>query len=270
MLGTMVQDQLVEWIRTEIHARPGPAPFFLSVSGGQGVGKSYLTHGLLLKEFPNSIILSLDDYYLRKADRKALAQDVHPMLGTRGVPGTHDLGLLEKHLELLSTGEPCAFDMPIFDKIADDRSGYEHKQLENIELVIVEGWCLGAQPQTDSDLEEAINPLEKSQDATGEWRAYVNAQMTNMHRRLGAYFDRSVYLKPIDFDAVLGWRLEQERNNFAEQGKEMPAERADEIEEFVQYYQRISQQMIDQYQHFDFVIEVSGPKRDWSLLLSPK
>ncbi len=142
MLGTMVQDQLVEWIRTEIHARSGPAPFFLSVSGGQGVGKSYLTHGLLLKEFPNSIILSLDDYYLRKTDRKALAQNVHPMLRTRGVPGTHDLELLEKHLKLLSTGEPCAFEMPIFDKIADDRSGYEHKQLANIELVIVEGWCL--------------------------------------------------------------------------------------------------------------------------------
>jgi len=87
-----------------------------------------------------------------------------------------------------------------------------------------------------------------------------------MHQNLGVYFQQSIYLKPIDFDAVLGWRLEQERNNFAEQGMEMPASSVSEIEEFVQYYQRISQHMIDQFEGFDLVIEVSGADRKWTLL----
>jgi len=262
----MVQDQLVGWIKRQIQSRSKPAPFVLSVAGGQGVGKSYLTHGLLLKEFPNSIVLSLDDYYLTKKEREGLARNTHPMLATRGVPGTHDLALLEQHLRLLGSGEPCEFDMPVFDKVADDRSGYERKQLEGIEMVIVEGWCLAAQAQNDDELLPPVNALEIRDDPDGTWRAFVNKVLAKMHQNLGVYFQQSIYLKPIDFDAVLGWRLEQERNNFAEQGMEMPASRVSEIEEFVQYYQRISQHMIDQFEGFDLVIEVSGADRKWTLL----
>ena len=46
-----------------------------------------LVHGL------RAAILSLDDIYLSGADRLQRANTIHPLLATRGVPGTHDVGL---------------------------------------------------------------------------------------------------------------------------------------------------------------------------------
>ena len=60
--------------------------------------------------------VSLDDFYLTRARRHALARTVHPLLATRGVPGTHDLPLLLDVLLRVRSGRPVR--LPVFDKLA--------------------------------------------------------------------------------------------------------------------------------------------------------
>ncbi|MGJ8529570.1 hypothetical protein [Maritalea sp.] len=264
MSNQQIQQKLLNWISERL-AEVG-RPIVLGVAGGQGVGKSYLTHGLLKENFPHCVVLSLDDYYLPKADREGLAARIHPMLATRGVPGTHDLDLLIAHISKLRAGNGDKIEVPRFDKLLDDRVGYEALQNLSPPLIIVEGWCVGAAPQPASDLAAPVNGLEQQLDPDGAWRTFVNAQLDEMHRKLSVLFDATMFLKPDSFRSVRGWRIEQERSNYAAQGKTMPAFRIDEIEDFIQYYQRISQHMIENYAHFDFVVEVSGADREWKCL----
>src|SRR6185437_8649015 len=78
-------------------------PLVLGLCGAQGSGKSILARSLadrFASRGRRVAVLSLDDLYLTKAERSRLAQEVHPLLGTRGVPGTHDVAL---GLQILNT-----------------------------------------------------------------------------------------------------------------------------------------------------------------------
>ena len=46
--------------------------------------------------------LSLDDFYLTRAQREELARTQHPLLRTRGVPGTHDVALGQRTIDALA------------------------------------------------------------------------------------------------------------------------------------------------------------------------
>src|SRR5687767_10663938 len=69
----------------------------VGVSGCQGSGKTTLASllVLMLRELLGlrAINLSIDDFYLTHAERQTLSRSVHPLLATRGVPGTHDVQL---------------------------------------------------------------------------------------------------------------------------------------------------------------------------------
>ena len=95
----------------------------IGVSGCQGSGKSTLAALLvvLLRELMGlrAINLSLDDFYLTQASREELARTVHPLLATRGVPGTHDVALALDTLNSLR--EPGEVAIPRFNKAVDDR-----------------------------------------------------------------------------------------------------------------------------------------------------
>ena len=72
------------------------------ISGSQGVGKSTLSK-LIKKVIERTslqqvMLLSIDDYYLSKKSRYQLSNQVHPLLLTRGVPGTHDIKKLKRTL----------------------------------------------------------------------------------------------------------------------------------------------------------------------------
>ena len=65
-------------------------PYFVGINGCQGSGKSTLTHFIaeyLRAEYQlNVVVMSLDDFYLTREKRNELANDIHPLLATRGVP----------------------------------------------------------------------------------------------------------------------------------------------------------------------------------------
>ena len=122
-----VHEHLVPLARriNDLHARHA-RPIVIGINGAQGSGKTTVTLFLaecLRRDFGLSIAaLSLDDIYLGKSDREALAQYRHPLLGTRGVPGTHDVALGRKLLrEFTDQNKQHEVSVPAFDKATDDR-----------------------------------------------------------------------------------------------------------------------------------------------------
>lgn len=242
---------------------------FVGLAGGQGIGKSYLSRELKAQFGEDLLVLSLDDFYLTKAVREKLALQVHPMLATRGVPGTHDLDLLRHVLDRLMKGEMGdGIALPHFIKAHDDRAANADWQLvtQAPKLILLEGWCVGAQPQTESVLATPINALEECKDKAGQWRAYVNAQLRAHYLPIWLRMAHICYLKPLSFSQIFDWRWQQEIGNLAEIGQVPKDDDRDRIAVFIQHYERITRQMMAQKTGFDMVIEVSGAERAWQLI----
>lgn len=102
------------------HARTGHIPV-IGIAGAQGCGKTTLARAAAARL--GAAHLSLDDVYLTKAERQALAREAHPLFAVRGPPGKHDLALLERALAALRAAETDSrTPLPAFDKLADDRA----------------------------------------------------------------------------------------------------------------------------------------------------
>jgi D-glycerate 3-kinase len=224
-------------------------PYFVGINGCQGSGKSTLTDFLaeyLTAQHPlNVVVMSLDDFYLTGEKRQQLAENIHPLLATRGVPGTHDMATLEHVLLQLKT-KKTGFSIPRFNKATDEPYPKEQWTVVDkpIDIILLEGWCWGVKPQTEEQLRSAINELELQYDAKGEWRNYVNQQLSEAYVPLYKSMDFWLALQAPSFDCVYKWRLEQEqklqaRNIDLANSKVMsPAE----ILNFTQYFQRLSVQ----------------------------
>ena len=220
-------------------------------SGCQGSGKSTLV-ALMAKVMRevygvSTVVLSLDDFYLTKAARAALAESLHPLLGTRGVPGTHDLTLLKKTITALR--QPgAAVPVPAFDKALDDRTEMVHwRQVSApVQLIFLEGWCVGLSPQHESELEAPINPMEAEQDSSLIWRREVNRQLATEYADVFGKLDALLLLQAPSFDAVFEWRWQQEQR-LSEQFQQDHPDKPDptmsrsEVTDFVLHYQRLTE-----------------------------
>lgn len=221
-----------------------PRPFLLGISGLQGSGKSTLAHRLVhiaRARGLSALTLSLDDVYLTRSERLRLASEVHPLLATRGVPGTHDVALLETTLDALANASPQRpVALPRFDKGRDDRAPEADwpRVTSAPQLIVLEGWCLGVSPEADADLIEPINALERDEDGDARWRHWVNARLAGEYAALWQRIDRLILLAAPSFDVVTRWRSEQE-----DALRRANAERAmDEatLQRFIAHYERLS------------------------------
>jgi len=217
-----------EWV-----ARP---PAFIGLAGGQGAGKSTL--GRLIASAcagrgMRVCVLSLDDFYFPLSVRRRLALRVHPLLETRGPPGTHDLANcreIMKQVRSLGSGE--ALELPVFDKGLDDRRG-SRRVRGPFDAVLLEGWCVGAAPESDDRLETPINSLERTRDADQVWRRFVNQKLAGSYAATWRMLDYLIFLRVPDMAAVRRWRLQQE--------SERPENQrlgAAEVDRFVQHFER--------------------------------
>ena len=228
-----------------MHHESAEETVFIGVNGCQGSGKStmssliqYLLENLYEK---SCLVLSLDDFYLTKSERQTLANKVHPLLSTRGVPGTHDTALISEVLASLKDGNRSL--IPRFDKSIDDRS---HEALhtcidKRIDVVVMEGWCWGVPAQSSAQLSTAINDLERNADQTGDWRHYVNKKLEYDYMPLYQYMDKWIFLKAPSFDCVYQWRCQQEHKLLQKDGNKAEIMSDREIANFIQYYQRLTE-----------------------------
>jgi len=225
-------------------------PLLVGVSGCQGSGKSTLADllaTLLSSEQGLRVAqLSLDDFYLGRESRAALGRDVHALFATRGVPGTHDLGWLEQAIDELLAGSGTVIT-PMFDKAEDDRTGEDrwHHFGAPVDIVLLEGWCIGIPPQSEGELITPCNDLEQRLDPDGSWRTQVN-QLLREYQSVFDRLDLLFVLQAPDFDAVARWRFEQEehlaaRRAAAGQSSGHAIMDRQQVAQFVQYFQRLTE-----------------------------
>ena len=223
----------------------------VGLSGCQGSGKSTLV-ALMAKVMRevhgvSTVVLSLDDFYLTKAARAALAESIHPLFATRGVPGTHDLALLHETIAALQQSSG-AVPVPAFNKALDDRTEMVRwRQVSApVQLILLEGWCVGLAPQQESELEAPINPMEAEQDPALIWRGEVNRQLATEYADVFGKLDALLLLQAPSFDAVFDWRWQQEQRlsqQFQQDhpGKPDPTMSRSEVAEFILHYQRLTE-----------------------------
>ncbi len=215
--GDQIKDWILPlaWILRDL-AAGSSRPLRIGVSGAQGSGKTTLATllpRLLASWGVRAASLSVDDFYLSRSRRLELAETVHPLLATRGAPGTHDLDLLVSVLdELTRAGDGDSVSLPVFDKSVDDRIEPSAWNGGRPDLILLEGWFVGIAPQAQAELEPPINSLEAEEDADGVWRRFVNDRLAEHHARVFAPLQRLIFLCAPDFDSVYRWRgLQEER-----------------------------------------------------------
>lgn len=241
-------ENVEDWLRAQLAATDSRQPLRIGICGAQGSGKSTLCATLqqrLAADGIASASLSLDDFYLTREQRLRLAEDVHPLLRSRGAPGTHDVALAIQVLDALTQTGTVA--IPRFDKAVDDRAPREQWERVRapLRVILFEGWCVGARPQADGQLIAPVNALEAADDADGGWRRYVNARLAGDYQRLFARLDRLVLLAAPGFDVVHGWRLQQEQALRERVGDASPGLMdAAQIARFIQHYERLTRHLL--------------------------
>jgi D-glycerate 3-kinase len=215
------------------------------ISGPQGVGKS-TAMGALTEGIPGSVALGLDDFYLTRVDRQALARDGHTLFATRGPPGTHDIPLLTDTLtRLTEAGPDHRIRIPLFDKAADDRLPPEDWAVSQgaPRVIFLEGWLLGVAADPAAAEAPPLNAIE-ARDRNGRWRAWQEAQLAGPYARLWDMADAFLYIDAPGFAAVHDWRIEQEETTRGLAPGTLDKGRRDWVAGFILHYQRLTERLL--------------------------
>ena len=223
----------------------------IGLAGGQGSGKTTISSiiTLILKKYfkLNVFKVSIDDFYKTRKDRRILSITKHPLLMTRGVPGTHDIDLMLRFFTKVKSKNFKKIEIPKFNKAIDDRykKNFWYKLKSKPDVVIFEGWCVGAKAQTINQLKKPVNSLERVYDQRIKWRSYVNNQLKTKYNILFNQLDGLLYLKAKNFNLLKKWRLKQERKLWAKKRhkRNLKIMSSGDLLNFMQTYQRITQQM---------------------------
>ena len=226
-------------------------PYFVGLAGGQGTGKtttSSLIKIILSKYFKLDVFrISIDDFYKTRKERISLSKRVHPMLLTRGVPGTHDINMMLNFFKKSKSKKFKRLKLPIFNKAIDDRFSKKHwyDLKKKPDVIIFEGWCVGAKSEKNNTLKKTINSMEKTKDQKQIWRKYVNDQLKSKYKKLYSQLNCLIYLKAKNFSLLQKWRLKQERKLWVKSKKNLNTKimSKDNVLTFMQTYQRVTQNM---------------------------
>ena len=216
----------------------------VGLAGPQGSGKSTLAGQVVAaarRRGLNACTLSIDDVYLGRRDRRRLARTVHPLLITRGPPGTHDLALATGLLDRLrALGAGQSIRLPRFDKRRDTRKPPSRcpTLAGPLDLVLFEGWFLKLSAEPEAALAQPVNAFERECDADGAFRRGCNRALAD-YAPLWRCIDRLLWLQPPDFRVVPAWRWQQEQALRA-RGASPKGMNRRQTERFVQRFERLS------------------------------
>lgn len=251
------------------HRKHGKRCLVVGLCGAQGSGKSTAAAGVaerLGSAGVRTAVLSLDDLYLTRGERSRLAREVHPLLQTRGVPGTHEVRRGIELIDGLVAGAPQR--LPRFDKAQDTTSSEDDWPLVSgpVDVILFEGWCVGARPQAADELLEPVNWLERTADCDGRWRRYVNDALAGDYQLLFDRIDMLVLIAAPEFEVVVRWRQEQEhqlRARLANEGRRADHLMDDEqIERFTEHYERLTRHILTEMpRRAQLVLELDAARR---------
>ena len=210
-------------------------PFIQGILGGQGTGKTTMCKvlSLILQQMGyRTLSLSLDDLYKTYRDRLILQQQDSRLIW-RGPPGTHDIELGVSTLDQIrQCKSPVA--VPRFDKSAYAGAGDRTTPLmvENIDIVLFEGWFVGVRPIDPATFDIAPLPIVTEDDRI--FARDLNHKL-NDYLTLWERLDRLIVLFPKDYRLSLEWRKQAERQMIAAGNLGMTDA---QVEEFVNYFWR--------------------------------
>ena len=237
------------WIAERVKKK---RPYIVGLSGGQGSGKTTISSiiSIILRKYfkLNVFVISIDDFYKTRKERYLLSKKVHPLLITRGVPGTHDANIMLDFFKRTKRKKFKSLKLPKFNKAIDDRYNknlwYSIKKRPDI--IIFEGWCVGAKAEKTNTLKKSINSLEKFKDKELTWRRYVNRQLQSKYKKLYDQLNCLLYINSNNFGLLTKWRIKQEeklrlKNKRSNSHKIMSNK---EVISFMQTYQRVTKNML--------------------------
>ncbi len=240
-------------------------PLVIGINGAQGTGKSTLSlilaHALKKEHGKSTSVISIDDIYHTKSQRIKLSETIHPLLATRGVPGTHDVLLGAAIIHSLETGNPTL--IPSFNKATDDRHTETSwvKVTEPVDIIIFEGWCIGARAQEDDALERASNALEEEEDQNQVWRHHVNEKLKGEYAELFSLIDKLIMIKAPSMQCIYQWRSQQESKLSAklEGSDDRSGIMSDQqIKRFIMHYERLTRWMLKEMpDRADILVELN-------------
>ncbi len=255
----MMSPALLDLVYDLAAARTQPdRPALIGIAGAQGSGKTTLARAAAARL--GGATFSLDDVYLTKAERTALAAQVHPLFAVRGPPGTHDLDLADRTVAALRAAGPDDHTpLPAFDKLGDERRPEADWPVfvGRPGAILIEGWCLGATRQDPAALATPVNALERDEDPNAVWRSSVDEALAGRYQAFFRGFDAMVFLAAPAFERVLDWRCEQEAELLGMARANLPDGRRDALARFIQHYERISRHMLAGGLMADVVVKLS-------------
>lgn len=243
----------------------------IGINGAQGAGKStfcQLLQVVLEYQYGMKVArFSIDDFYLSRAQREQLAKDVHPLLVTRGVPGTHNVKFCADVIDQLSNATAKSETIiPRFDKAIDDP--YPVDQWDKFEgrpnVILFDGWFVGAVEQKETELTTPINDLERNEDPYCVWRRYVNNQLKDVYRPLFDKIDLLVMLKVPTFEKVYEWRALQEKKlRMKTEGEaNLRVMSDDDLHRFISHYERLTRHILKEMpSRADMLFNISSDHR---------
>ena len=247
------------WIVKKINKKK---PLFIGLAGGQGTGKTTITSiiSIILKKYFKLDIfkISIDDFYKTRKQRTLLSKNKHSLLMTRGVPGTHDIDIMLNFFKKIKVKKFKILKLPKFNKAVDDRYSKSlwYKIQSKPDVVILEGWCVGARSQNFTELKKPINSLERAHDQNFKWRQYVNYQLKTKYKKLFNQLDCLLFLKVKNFSILRRWRLKQEKKLWlkSKNKKNLKIMNKSEVKNFMDTYQRITQQMFKDMSKYSSIV----------------
>ena len=256
-MGKMIHNGYLKNKKTQI----------IGLTGAQGSGKSTISNILkiILKESfrLETVILSIDDFYKTLKQRENMSKNISPLFMTRGVPGTHDTKILLNTIKALKKNRFKKILIPQFNKGFDDRAPKDKWLRVNKKpnIVIFEGWCVGAEPQKKKDLLVPVNALEKHEDKKKIWRNRVNKELKKDYKKVFKLLDKIIFLRVPSFKYVFKWRLLQEKKlRITSKGKKTMSD--NKIKNFIMYYERLTKHMLENLVHkADSVIKIDTSHR---------
>lgn len=236
-----------------------PTPLFVGVQGPQGSGKTFLTSRLraYLASPPHSLavtVLSIDDLYLPHSGLRSLAES-NPrniLFQGRGQPGTHDVPLgtsVLRNLKKINEVDAGTVDIPIFDKSLFNGQGDRISDRETVkgpvDVVVLEGWCVGFFPTSKELVEERLKePVPTLESDMFDMKAFVSVDhVLAVNEQLKRYvewwsaLDAFIQIKgpsSAQLSIIYQWRLQQEHNMKAKNGGKGMTD--DQVKTFVDRY----------------------------------